>query len=526
MASPQSTLLMFDGFTPDAVDYGDSGLEYISGMVWHSGMYQAARAAVDSSAGSAIAAVPGTATFASVPDGGGVLRYPNFFGTATTLYRWYGDAATPVSLAGVAAVGATHWSWARFGNSVIACDIGNPVKVSASLGATANLITSVLTPRAKYVTVIKNHVFLAHTDDGAAGAVAPQQFWWSARNNAANFQPGSNRAGYASVRADVGQITGVVGFEDFGVLFCEFGIYRIDYIGGDVVWSLRQIGASSDGLEITCQDSLAVLGQDVYYWSRCGPNVVRSGEATQQLGLGEVRRYLGDQVHSGRLRGIATFGSACGERPIVVWLVPHFVGSGEVWAIVTYNAAEGRWSEVENLAVIGGAGERPVGINQRVQPTTGFVGYPLDDVDFLYLNEANGYPMRRRYNNSLSTLTGFLRTRIWTPEPGKRHRVHAVRPIVRAISGSGTAVSPQPAVSVAFMSNSDPTWTDTPTTVTLSGSGDRDANGYLVGQNEMPVVGQVFQAEVTLPALTSSTASDMWSVVAGLEIVHNEESIF
>ena len=301
----------FNTWQPDGPDFGESGLVRADNVVWHSGIYQPVRAEVAYGAGSFLP-VLGCRGFRSLAG-----KNPLFVGSATTLY-YFNASDAAASLAGVLAVGATHWSFTRFGDSVLAADILNPLKVSTSLGATADAITSVLKPKMKYVTTIKTHVFGAYTDDGAGGAVKPNRFWWSGANAAANWQPGSARAGFAETRSDLGAITGVVGFEDFGVLFLEGAVYRIDYVGGDNVWSLRQIGGGPDGLPVANQDSIAVYGTDVYYWSRSGPNVVTGGESVSTLGLDETRRTIADQNWSALLPPILAAGDS--DRPLILWV--------------------------------------------------------------------------------------------------------------------------------------------------------------------------------------------------------------
>lgn len=499
----------FGKWAPDEPEYGDSGLSSALGVVYSSGIYQPLRTPSQVNTGTVgIAPVRGCRSFPSLA---GVN--PIFYGSAANV-SYFNAAAAGADLGGVVPAGATHWSFTRFGNNVLCADVLNPLKVSASLGVLANAITSVLKPRMRYIATIKTFLFGAYVDDGAAGAFNPSKFWWSAANSVVDWQPGSNRAGFGEVRKDVGPISGVVGFEDFGVLFCEFGVYRIDFVGGDNVWSLRQIGTANQGLSAKDEDSIATFGTDIYYWSRGGPNVVVGGETVAPVGGGSVRRYLTEQpwVAPGTS---SVIGAADSERPIIAW------SYGAKGIGIAYNAAEDAWSTFvppQQSGSLAGASAVLIGMVTAPDRLTA-TSFPMDGIDFILSRLVIGSdtPAHWRYNSATTTMAASLATKIWLPYSSKRSTIHSLRVLYRAreLSAGGLAtVTP----TLALERDSDPLFasagSSSPTQAMV------DANGYITGDGAgLPAESQAWRATLTIPSF-----SGMVATLAGIDFVNSPAS--
>lgn len=497
-----SIILPFSRWAPDDALFGGTGLRLARNAVWRGGRYRGVPDTTRDAGATVGDPVPGVASLPA----NGELR--NFFGTTTNLH-YFDGFSVPTNLGGVASVGATHWSWTLYGSSVIAADVANPIKVSTNLGAVANLITSVLTPRARYLATIKQHVFGAYVDDGAGGAFDGTKFWWSARNAAANWQPGVDRAGFAYIRAGVGNITGVVGFEDFGLLFCERGVFRIDYIGGDVVWALRQIAGAADGLPQTAEDSLSVQGFDVFYMALGGPRTVRAGEQVIDIGEGSVSAYL---TQVGRpsdvvIQGFRVYGGAMLATPYVVF---HY-GGGPVNQpqnrLLVYNAAEQAWSTVTSPV---GQAETMMGFAQIDGPGS----FMIAAVSRSLLNTV----ARDRYQGALTQTTTF-RTPRMQPAPGRKSRLVAVRPIWSGVnSGTGGALGDSNVrISVSVYTSDKPHFEGIAAPLVLQNvAGTMDPHGYLL--SSLPLEAQMFQFDVEFDPLLAASAV-IYEDLAGLEVV-------
>jgi len=490
-------LYEFGQWAPDEPEYGDSGLSSALNVVYSSGLYQPVRKLVRHTIDTNTV-VRGCRAFPSLAGAN-----PLYYGGANFIA--YLSGAIQTTLGGVAPAGATHWSFTRFGNNVLCADVANPLKVSASLGALANAITSVLTPRMRYIATIKTHLFGANVDDGAAGAFNPSKFWWSARNSVADWQPGSNRAGFGEVRKDVGPISGVVGFEDFGVLFCEFGVYRIDYVGGDNVWSLRQIGTANQGMSAKDEDSVALFGTDIYYWSRGGPNVVISGETVAELGEGVVRRHLTEKAWIAP-GSASVFGAADSERPLIAW------SYGDKAIGILFNAAAGAWSTFEPPqanASAGGSTTTLVGMTTGAERLTITSSHPGDGIDFLITGSGgSNSPGRWRLSNNTTTAAVTLATKLWLPYSSKRSMLHYLRILYRALEeGSGNLATVTP--TVTLQRDSDPlfsapaTLTGTPATQAMV-----DQNGYITGAGAgLPAEGHAWRLTLAIPEFSGMVGS-------------------
>jgi hypothetical protein len=89
-----------------------------------------------------------------------------------------------------------------------------------------------------------------------------------------------------------GEITGAVGFEDFFLIFTTSGVFRATYLGGGDIWSLQQVGGWHDGVPEGFDQAIVASERDCYYLSHTGPKALRNGEAGEDIGIGQVRRWL------------------------------------------------------------------------------------------------------------------------------------------------------------------------------------------------------------------------------------------
>ena len=172
-----------------------------------------------------------------------------FAGTASDLYEMTvsGPTFSNVSKSASAYNCGTdeHWSYALFGDNVIATNISDPVQSFVAGTSSAFSDLSADAPKARYAAVVKNWLFLANTFDGTDGAV-PWRIWWSAYNDPTSWPtPGSSAA--AAAQSDfsdiVGQggwiqgIVGNLGTADAAV-FLEHAVFRVVYSGPPTVFTI------------------------------------------------------------------------------------------------------------------------------------------------------------------------------------------------------------------------------------------------------------------------------------------------
>lgn len=216
------------------------------------------------------------------------------------LYEVSNDGATFTDRTRAAGGGYTsdEWAFTSFGPTIVACNYNDEVQHITAGGANfADGITSTFKPQARYPFVVKGNVFLAHCTipvsyDTLGTGNNPYLVVWSKTDAPAIYgspavDPQHVGAGFQQLYNDLGYITAVHGGE-FGLVFQERGVVRID----GPPYTFRII---SDNLTTRYPYSVVKIDEDVYFWSRNGPCVLRGGEGPAiNLGAGRVARTLVD----------------------------------------------------------------------------------------------------------------------------------------------------------------------------------------------------------------------------------------
>lgn len=411
---------------------------------------------------------------------------------------------------------ASDWDLLKFGPSVIATNNSDPVQLFNFGAASADLITSTTKPRGKYLCACRGHVILANISSPVANV---RQFRWCALNDAANWEPGSNRSGFGELAGDAGVITGAQGFEDFFLLFTNVGVYRASYIGGENVWSIQQVGGWHDALPNNFEETIVPLGRDAYYLGRSGPKVVVNGEAVEDVGVGKVRRYLMDDARNLGVFiegpgpdttipfGSRAWGCFDGFRELVYW----GWSTGDINSIglyvVAYSPIEDSWSELGILD----------GVNPPSSPSFGAM---FARTGSIAMNGSGGNPgfglcYARSFtangqirNLSGSTFSGaYMTSKIWRPSEAKT-QICGVRPLWRTL---GSLQVPTLNIDVI----GDVTTTFTP------GSSQEDPRGFLTS-DKGPVSGDQFQFRVRIEEVGAPPSAQLRDFV-GLELEVNSE---
>lgn len=220
-----------------------------------------------------------------------------FAGTAGNLYLM--TVAGPTFSNVSKSAGAYHvgqdesWSFALFGDNVIATNIGDPIQSFVCETSTKFADLSADAPKARYVAVVKGWLFAANTFDATDGAV-PWRVWWSAYNDPTSWPiPGTSAA--AAAQSDfndiVGQggwiqgLVGNLGTADAAVFF-EHAVWRVVYSGPPTVFTF----SPAEGVRGTpAPGSIVQLGALVYYLGEDGFYVF-DGTTSIPIGANKVDR--------------------------------------------------------------------------------------------------------------------------------------------------------------------------------------------------------------------------------------------
>lgn len=162
----------------------------------------------------------------------------------------------------------------------------------------ANAITSTFAPRAKYCFPLRDNLFLLNCflpgayDTLAAGA-NPTLAAWSRNGDlrqfgSSNLDPQIVGTDFQPLNFDIGEITGGIAAEDYGIIACSDGLVRVD----GPPYSFRVL--SSEGGTIHPYGLIRAKGS-VYYWGPSGLMRLLGGEGPPEvIGIGKFVRSLID----------------------------------------------------------------------------------------------------------------------------------------------------------------------------------------------------------------------------------------
>lgn len=283
--------------------------------------------------GTALAAAPSDAI---AVDNAGVLDV--FAQAGGKLYKIVSGTPTDVSKVGDYTTGQS-WDFEQFGDCLIATNGVDPVQDYdiATSSAFADLAGS--PPKAYVVGKVRDFVVLGNTTDGTGSH--PYRVQWSAIANPTSWptpltqDARAAQSGYQDNYSEYGNVQYIAQGEEFGLIFQERGIVRMQYIGGDVVFQFYTYERKRG---LVTPRAAAQIGQQVFFLSGDG-FYATDGAQVQPIGYGKVNRwFLADCYDLSKVRAAVDSISQC-----VYWSYPS-TSSGVSDTVIIYNFAENRWS--------------------------------------------------------------------------------------------------------------------------------------------------------------------------------------
>lgn len=455
--------LAFGQFAPDMAPHGHENLVTCTNVYPVSNGYTPVKA-FDLQA-EALTGWSGGGTF--IEDSGTAIILA---GTSAGLYKLTGGSW---GLAYTSAA-SDRWRFSQHGNIVIGTHGGAPVAYNLTTSTGSALGGS--PPYATYSVTVGNFTFLAG-DPADVRTVS-----WSGFGNPENWTVGTFQCGKQTL-PDGGEITGLAGGE-FGLLFQRGGIYRYDYVGGEIVWQRTKIST-----EVGCivGASIAQAGGLTFFLSERG-FVACDGNTVTPIGTERVDRSFLTAHARGDLVDLWT--AVDPKNTLIVWLMPGSPGAGWV-----YNWTLDRWSK---LSINNGGIVQALSSYTAIDQLDGLIddyNTLIDDPQY-----AGGVPLLFVVSpdGELGTLSGSnmaatIGTAFNELAPGNRVRPYRYRPISDAIVGVTVATDARMRLG------------DTAGSVSVS---TMQTNG------DMPVRanGRYLALEVTIAAGTT------WSFIQGLEV--------
>jgi len=266
------------------------------------------------------------------PDG----TVSSFAGSASRLYRLDNASWTQIN-SGFATAPEAQWAFTQFGNLVIAVNFTDaPQKFNLAMPSGTFAALGGSPPKAKFVAVVREQVVLAHL------VGQPQRVQWSGLDDAEDWTVSAvTQADFNDVVGDHGHITGLAG-GDYGVLFCERAIFRMDYIGAPVIYQFTRV---EQGRGCACPGSIAPLGRLVFYLSDDGFYMF-DGIQSLPIGKNKVdRSFYADLDQANSHRVTAAIDPV---NSLVIWAYPG-VGNvgGNPNRLLIHNWTSGRWSRAD-----------------------------------------------------------------------------------------------------------------------------------------------------------------------------------
>lgn len=269
-----------------------------------------------------------------------------YSGSPTHLYRYQinGDepaAWTDVSRTTGGAYTNVTWRFAKFGNFVIA---NNDADVPQAFEEGTDTDFSALAgspPTAKYVTTIRDFVFMAGVSANR------NRVYWSAINDAEDWTPSSTTQSDTQDIPDGGGVSGLAG-GDRGLVFQKNQIWRVSYVGSPLIFQFDKV-TTNVGLGASGNDrSIAQFENLTFFYSDAGFMMLVDGTQLVPIGAGKVDRYFTDILGTFGASGLIY--SAAVDPLRKLYMVQHAAeplsDTSIEYRLLMYHWPSQRWSYV------------------------------------------------------------------------------------------------------------------------------------------------------------------------------------
>jgi hypothetical protein len=278
-------MLGFPEWLPDLPDYDSPGSQTITNVQPQASHYEPEFGLQETSSNALTARCQGAASFASA----GGLAY-NVAGDATKLYILNtSNSWTNVSkVGGYTTSNEIYWQFCQFNEIIIATNLSDPVQAYTMGSSTAFNDLAGSPPHALFVINVRNFLVLLNTDN------SPYTVQWSDSDAPTTWTGGLS--GEVQIDSNLGEIQGAVGGE-YGIIFCERGTYRMDFIGSPAVFSFSKIEISPGCL---CPYSIVPFGDKIFYVGQDGFYVFANNQSLP-IGKDKINQFFFDDASTNYL---------------------------------------------------------------------------------------------------------------------------------------------------------------------------------------------------------------------------------
>lgn len=181
------------------------------------------------------------------------------------------------------------WYFTSWGNDTIATNYTDPVQIRRDqTGDFADMMTSTLKPKGRFVMVVRNHVVLL--DINLTGHAA-HEVWWSAFEDETDFDPAlATQSDFQPLLSTQGQIMGGVGGE-YGVIFKRNAIHLMTATGTSSVFRFDEV---SRGIGTPFPRSIVRAEGMIYFWDGSTFRRTTGFEQPERVGSEVLSRFMTD----------------------------------------------------------------------------------------------------------------------------------------------------------------------------------------------------------------------------------------
>jgi hypothetical protein len=311
----------------------------------------------------------------------------NFSGDTTKLWKLTSGTLTNVSQAGNYTTAATEkWNFTRFNNYIIATNFTNNVQKFDIENDTLFSDLSATAPKGRHICVVRDFVVLGNINDTVDGLVPNRVAWSAIGNPSGAWTPSATtQADIQDLPGEGGWVMNVIGGE-YGVVFREHSIVRMNYVGSPLIFQFDEIEGAS-GTPASRSVVKFGRGNNIFYLGRDGFYIF-DGQQSNPIGVHQIDKTFYADVNQSYFENIVS----CVDEinSIVLMAYPSLAStSGVCDKIIMYNYAPNatvRWS------------------------------FATISTEYIFSSLAEGYTMDGldAVNTNLDLITPNLDSRIWT----------------------------------------------------------------------------------------------------------------
>lgn len=259
------------------------------------------------------------------------------FSITTTSATTSGNVTISSTSVGYNTSSVNRFRFTLFGNQIIGTNFSERLQVYSADGSSSFKNLSDSAPVAKFITVVRDFVVVAHTDE--SGTTRPYRVRWSAINDETDWVENVNTQSDYQDIPDGGHITGIRGGE-FGIILMEKSISRMSYAGTPFIFQFDNIsrgkGCIAAGSVCQYQGLTFFLSDDGFY--------VCDGQKVTPIGAEKIDRFF---FNDANLDYTTMSAAADPIRKLIMW---NYLATDGTRKLIVYNFTTNKWSLMETTA--------------------------------------------------------------------------------------------------------------------------------------------------------------------------------